>query len=67
MLALCTKFGLNIFILTEIEPFRSQHSFDDVTFSFDVWSCGHLHMAVMHHPTKFDADIFIQSGVVDIC
>ena len=29
------------------------------------WSRGHLRVAVMHLPTKFGADIFIQSGVMD--
>ena len=46
-----------------------RHSFDDVTrinLGFDFWSCGHLRMAVMHLPVKFGADIFIQSGVIDI-
>jgi len=33
---------------------------------FDFWSRGHLRMAVMHLPIKFGADIFIQSGVIDI-
>ena len=32
----------------------------------DFWSRGHLRMAVMHLPGKFGADIFIQSGVIDI-
>ena len=53
---------------------RSTHlcfrrSFDDVTrinFRFRLWSRGHLHMAVMHLPVKFRADIFIQCGVIDI-
>jgi len=30
------------------------------------WSRGHLRMAVMHLPVKFGADIFIQSGIIDI-
>ena len=38
----------------------------ELTSGFDFWSRGHLRMAVMHHPTKFGADIFIQSGVIDI-
>ena len=33
---------------------------------FDFWLRGHLRMAVMHLPIKFGADIFIQSGVIDI-
>jgi len=33
---------------------------------FDFWSRGHLCMAVVHLPMKFGADIFIQSGVIDI-
>jgi len=37
-----------------------------LTFGFDFWSRGHLRMAVMHLPIKFGADIFIQSGVIDI-
>ena len=35
----------------------------ELTSSFDLWSCGHLCMAVMHLHIKFGADIFIQSGV----
>jgi len=38
----------------------------ELTSSFDFWSCGHLRMAMMHLPMKFVADIFIQSGVIDI-
>jgi len=37
-----------------------------VNFGFDFWSRGHLPMAVMHRPIKFGADIFTQSGVIDI-
>ena len=37
-----------------------------LTSVFDFWSRGHLRMAVMHLPVKFGADIFIQSGVIDI-
>ena len=38
----------------------------ELTSGFDVWSCGHLRMTVMHLRVKFGADIFIQSGVIDI-
>jgi len=38
----------------------------ELTPGFDFWSRGHLHMAVMHILIKFGADIFIQSGVIDI-
>jgi len=38
----------------------------ELTSGVDFWSPGHLRMAVMHYPTKFGADIFIQHGVVDI-
>ena len=34
--------------------------------SREFWSRGHLRMAVMHLPMKFGADIFIQSGAIDI-
>jgi len=37
----------------------------ELTSGFVFWSRGHLHMAVMHLPIKFGADIFIQSGVID--
>ena len=37
----------------------------ELTSGFDFWSRGHLRMA-MHLPVKFDADIFIQCGVIDI-
>jgi len=36
------------------------------TSGFDFWSRGHLRMAVVHLSIKFGADIFIQSGVIDI-
>ena len=54
-------------IVTEHLSFRP--SFDDVTrinFRFRLLSRGHLCMAVMHLPMKSGADIFIQSGVIDI-
>ena len=38
----------------------------ELTSGFDFWSRGHMRMAVMHLPVKFGADIFIQSGVIDI-
>jgi len=38
----------------------------ELTSGFDFWSRGHVCMAVMHLPMKFGADIFIQSGVIDI-
>ena len=37
----------------------------ELTSGFDLWSCGHLCMAVMHLHIKYGADIFIQSGVTD--
>ena len=37
-----------------------------LTSGLDFWSRRHLRMAVMHLPLKFGADIFIQSGVIDI-
>jgi len=38
----------------------------ELSSGFDFWSRGHLCMTVMHLPVKFGADIFIQSGVIDI-
>ena len=38
----------------------------ELTSVFDVWSGGHLRMAVMHLPIKFGVDIYIQSRVIDI-
>ena len=38
----------------------------ELTSCFDLWSRGHLCMAVMHLHIKFGAYIFIQSGVIDI-
>ena len=38
----------------------------ELTSDFDFWSRSHLRMAVMHLPVKFGADIFFQSGVIDI-
>ena len=37
-----------------------------MNFGFDFWSRDHLHIAMMHLPIKFGADIFIQSGVINI-
>jgi len=47
---------------SEIHLMRSR----ELTSSFDFWSRGHLRMAVMHLPVNFGADIFIQSGFIDI-
>jgi len=38
----------------------------ELTSVFDFSSRGHLRMAVKYLPIKFGADIFIQSGVIDI-
>jgi len=38
----------------------------ELTSAFDFWSRGHLCMALVHLHMKFGADIFIQSGVIDI-
>ena len=56
-------------IVTEIDAHMLQTLFDDVTriyFRFRRLVSGHLCMAVMHLLMKFGADIFIQSGVIDI-
>ena len=67
---LCTKFGSNI--CYSHRDRRTYHSdlhlmtSCELTFGFDFWSRGPLCMAVMHLPIKFGADIFIQSGVINI-
>ena len=38
----------------------------ELTSGFELWSRGHMRVAVMHLPVKFGADIFMQSGVIDI-
>ena len=38
----------------------------ELTSGFNLWSRGHLCMSSMHLSMKFGADIFIQSGVIDI-
>jgi len=38
----------------------------ELTSGFDFWLCGHFRMVVVHLPIKFGADIFIQSGVINI-
>jgi len=38
----------------------------ELASDFDFWSRGYLRMAVMHLCIKCGADIFIQSGVIDI-
>ena len=57
-------------IVTEIDAHMLQTFIKmtsrELTSGFDFWSRGHLCMAVMHLSVKFGADIFIQSGVIDI-
>jgi len=67
---LCTKFGLNICYchwdrLTYPSDLHLM-MLRELTSGFDFWSRGHLCMAVVHLPIKFGADIFIQSGVIDV-
>jgi len=38
----------------------------ELTSGFDFLSRGHLWISVMHLPMTFGADIFIQSGLIDI-
>ena len=38
----------------------------ELTSAFDFWSLGHLRVVVVHLLIKYGADIFIQSGVIDI-
>jgi len=38
----------------------------ELTSGFDFWSRGHLRVAMMHLHIKYGADIYIQSGVIDI-
>jgi len=38
----------------------------ELTSDFYFWSRGHLYVALVRLPMKFGADIFIQSGVIDI-
>ena len=66
----CTKFGSNICYSqwdrrTYASDLRLMSS-RKLTSCFDFWSRGRLCMAVTHLPMKFGADIFIQSGVIDI-
>jgi len=37
-----------------------------LTPSYDFWSCNHLWLTMMNVPTKFGANIIIQSGNIDI-
>jgi len=46
-------------IVTDLQLMTSR----ELTSGFDFWPRGHLRMAVMHLTIKFDAGIFIQSGV----
>jgi len=68
--ALCAKFGSNI---CYSHWDRSTYAEDihlmtlrELTYGFDFWSRGHIHMVAMHLPIKLGADIFIRSGVIDI-
>jgi len=68
--AFCAKFGSNICYShcdrrTYASDLRLMTS-RELTSGFDIWSRGHLCMALLHLPMKFGADSFIQSGVIDI-
>ena len=52
-------------IVTDIDALMLQ-TFSELTYGFDFWSRGHLRMAMIHLAVKFGADIFIESGVIDI-
>ena len=66
----CTKFGSNI--CTSYWDRRTYASDPhlmtsrELTSGFDIWSCGHLCMAVVHLPMQFGVYSFIQCGVIDI-
>ena len=67
----CAKFGSNMCYShwdrrTHLSSDFHAMTSRELTSGFDFWSRGHLCMAVMHLPMKFGADIFIQSGVIDI-
>ena len=66
----CSKFGSNIcYSHRDRRTYASDIHLTmsrKLTSRFDFWSRGHLRMAEMDLPIKFDADIFIQSGVIDI-
>ena len=70
VLALYAEFGSNIcyshWDWRSYAPDVHLMTSGELTSGFDLWSHGHLRMAVVHLPVKFDADIFIQSGVIDI-
>jgi len=66
----CTKFNSNICYshwdrrtyASDLHLMTSR----ELTSGFDFWSRGHLCMALLRLPLKFGADIFVQSGVIDI-
>jgi len=66
----CTKFGSNICYshwdrrtyASDLHLMTSR----ELTSGFNFWSRGHLCVALVRLPMKFGADIFIQSGVIDI-
>ena len=66
----CAKFDSNIcYSHWDWRSYASDiHSMTscELTSGFDFWSRGNLRVAVVHLPMKFVADIFIQSGVIDI-
>ena len=56
-------------IVTEIDAHASDLHLmmsRELTSGFNFWSRGHLCMALLRLPIKFGADIFIQSGVINI-
>jgi len=66
----CTKFGSNIcyshWDRRTYPSYLHLITLRELTSGFNIWSRGHLRMAVMNLSIKFGADIFIQSGVIDI-
>ena len=64
---LCAKFGSNIcYSHWDRRTYASDITSRELTSGFAFWSRGHRRIAMMHLPIKFSADIFIQSGVIDI-
>ena len=69
VLELYTKFGSNVLYSLRSTPFFPNiHLMTSrkLTSGFDFWSCGYLRIVTGHLYTKFGANTFIQTEVIDI-
>jgi len=63
---LCTNILVKISVIVTYASDIHLMTSRELTSGCDFWSHDHLRMAVVHLSIKFGADVFLQSGVIDI-